>query len=352
MSGSVTSEVYQTTLRVALQGTPPTVFQSTLRVASPYVMPVSPWIAVAAAKGPALVQSTTIRGNTSPLTVTLTAAATAGNLLLVIQGGYAEALTPPTGFTALYDGHADASNNGTQAWTKTAVGGETSLAFTGATNYHSVYVFEISAAGVITTAHGAAGGAGTTNFSIPSLLSTPSSTMRFMVIESDSAGAFNANLNNTSQAFEALPTTFDSNAYPSAVFAIAPTESGTLAIPWSVSLVNPAYGYIAIAYAPIIYPGHPFASVPYSAVTLSTGTAGTATATNTVPSVEVATGVKVAQTYGEVMAANPSPPATTSQLYGEVVAANPNLNATVFQFYAELVVSTRVANNVLSAVVT
>lgn len=64
---------------------------------------------------PSIVQSAFARGNTSPQTLTLSAAPTVGNWLVFVHTGYSNALSPPPGLTQVQTGSAQA-NEITEAW--------------------------------------------------------------------------------------------------------------------------------------------------------------------------------------------------------------------------------------------
>ncbi len=241
-----TARVSQVAMKASVKGTVARVSQVTMKVSVPYTPPpppVGPWPAVATAGGPALVQKAYARGNSNQ-TVTFGAAATAGNLLLAIQSGYNQSLTPPAGFTSLYDGHADETYNGTQAWTKTAAGGETSFAFTGFSDYHNVDVYEISNAGTITASHGQATASGNT-ITIGSLATKAATVMRFAIAEED--GSNNYAGTDSGTLFKETQNTPSSGNHRGVVVAIDGTTSGTLTLPWGGAPSRQVYGLIDIA---------------------------------------------------------------------------------------------------------
>lgn len=201
-----------------------------------------------------IVQSTFARGNTSPLTLTLGSAPTPGNTLLFVQAGRNISLTAPSGLTLLEsDLGASSSTQATQAWYRTAQPGDgVAWAFTGASDYENLAVFEISGVtgAVGYPAHGAMSGSGTTTITTPAL-SAPvdPNALRLLVVEWDSAVSATTPAGWTLLSPAAWQSTA-SGTHDAAIYLIPTSTTGAQALTMSAAANNPIYADIAVETIP------------------------------------------------------------------------------------------------------
>jgi hypothetical protein len=140
---------------------------------------------------PTIVQSAFVRGETSPLNLTLAASPTNGNILLLIITGWSQPLTVPSGFINIQsDNQVSHANQGSWTYWCPADGAATSFSFTGASDWHNIALYELTnASEPLITAFGACSNIGSSPISSGSLVPHSTTSLRFLTFEWDGASA-------------------------------------------------------------------------------------------------------------------------------------------------------------------
>jgi len=205
---------------------------------------------------PVIVHSAFARGNSGSITVTLPTTPTVGNLLVFIIAGWSGTLTPPSGLTVLEtDSGVSATNQGTWVYQRVVQSGDgTAWAFSGATDYHDIAVFEIS--GVVSTniGHGACGGSGTTSITIPSLgAALDPNALRFIVMEWNEGSPVATNPSGwtlLSPGSGSWQNTSGGTYHGAAIWSVPASLSGTQTITMSIAPTTPVWVDVQILTTP------------------------------------------------------------------------------------------------------
>ena len=193
---------------------------------------------------PTIVQSAFGRGNTSPLTVVLGVAPTAGNKLLMIVTGANVSSTPPSGWTTLEsDAGVSASFQGSWTYFRTVVAGDgTSYAVTGVTDWQNVALFE-TAGNISVLGNGACTGSIVTGALVAPTV--PADSFRLLVVEWDTSTTA-----TTPTGWTLLsPTTWQATAtgtHDAAIWKIPSSNAGPQTLTTGTSVSSPIWLDIAL----------------------------------------------------------------------------------------------------------
>lgn len=202
-------------------------------------------VGVAGRQTPSIVQSASIRGDT---TITLGSALTTGNLLVLVTAGYAVSLPSYVGAGfALVAAYTSNTNNGVRVWVKPIVAGTANSYALSASDNQQAVLYEVANCSGVKELHGGAMSSyfSGTSFTLP-ILPSPfgKNDLRIFAFEHDTANIW------TVTAETGLTTTYstpsDGNNHTGAMGYVTSAHDNTINGSVATSVTQPVFGIFAL----------------------------------------------------------------------------------------------------------